>query len=210
MNKRYLILVGVLFVATILTYFLSRNVPAQQQSTYAKELPVLVNDWYGEDIKVDERTLEILETDDVIIRVYRKKQSIPVELCIVYASNNRKVAHPPEICYKGGGWSLEEKKHVVFPIKSNKYPEVRANKLIIEKGDKTQLVLYWYKCNKDFTSNYYRQQINIVMNEIRSGKSTSGLIRFSTLIVNNDEDGAMMRIQNFISDMLPLLIKYLP
>lgn len=210
MNTRYSILIGILFMVTIITYFLSDDVPAQQKAVYAKQLPIFINGWSGEDIKVDDRTLEILETNDVLMRDYKKEGNPFIQLCIIYASNNRKVSHPPEVCYKGSGWSLEEKIPVVFSIKSDEFPELRANKLILEKGDQKQLVLYWYKCNSDYATNYYKQQINVVKSEIITGKSTSGLIRISTPIVNNDEDVAMMRVQRFSLNMLPLITKYLP
>ncbi|MDR4503164.1 MAG: EpsI family protein [Candidatus Scalindua sp.] len=210
MNKRYMIIVGLLFMTAILTFLLSVNEPSQQNIIYAKQLPTIINDWYGKDIQVDGRTLEILETNDVLMRHYQKVKSLPVELGIVYAVNNRKVAHPPEVCFQGDGWSLEEKSPVLLSIKSDDYPRFRVIKLVMEKGNKKLLVLYWYKCNREYTSNYYRQQINIVMSEMKSGKSTSGLIRLSTMIINKDENGAMMRIEEFITDMLPLLTKYLP
>ncbi len=210
MNTRYSILIGLLSIVTIITYFLSNDVPAQQKTVYAKQLPLFVNGWTGEDIEVNNRTLEILETNDVLMRDYKKDQDPPVQLCIVYASSNRKVSHPPEICYSGSGWSLEEKRPVVFSIKSDEYPEFSAIKLIIEKGDQKQLVLYWYKCKSEYATNYYRQQINIVKNEIITGKSTSGMVRISTPVVNNDENIAMMRAQRFSMNMLPLITKYLP
>ena len=47
------------------------------------------------------------------------------------------------------------------------------------------------------------------MNGIKTGKSTSGLIRFSTQIVNNDEEDAMKRVREYISEVFPLLTKYL-
>ena len=210
MNIRYSILIGILFMVTVITHFLSNDVPAQQKTVYAKQLPIFINGWSGEDIKVDDRTLEILETNDVLMRDYKKEGNPFIQLCIIYASNNRKVSHPPEVCYKGSGWSLEEKILVVFSIKSDEFPELRANKLILEKGDQKQLVLYWYKCNSDYATNYYKQQINVVKSEIITGKSTSGLIRISTPIVNNDEGVAMMRVQRFSLNMLPLITKYLP
>ena len=210
MNTRYFIVIGILFIVSIITYFLSIDVPAQQKTVYAKQLPVFINGWSGEDIEVDDRTLELLETDDVLMREYRKEGYPPVEFCIIYASNNRKVSHPPEICYRGGGWALEEKKPIVFSKRSGEFPEFSAIKLIIEKGDQKQLVLYWYKCNRKYTTNYYTQQINIVKSEITTGKSTSGLIRISTPIVNNDEDVAMMRVQKFSLKMLPSITKFLP
>ncbi len=210
MNTRYSILIGLLFIVTIITYLLSNDIPAQQNTAYAKQLPIFINGWTGEDIEVKSRTLEILETNDVLIRDYKKDKNPPVQLCIVYASNNRKVSHPPEVCYKGSGWSLEEKKPVVFSIKSDEYPEFRAIKLIQERGDQKKLVLYWFKCNSKYTTNYYKQQINIVKSEIITGKSTSGMVRISTPVVNNDEEDAMMRAQRFSMNMLPLITKYLP
>jgi EpsI family protein len=210
MNTRYSILIGILLIVTVITYLLSNDVPAQQKAVYAKQLPIFINGWIGEDIEVGNRTLEILETNDVLMRDYKKEGNPFIQLCIIYASNNRKVSHPPEVCYKGSGWSLEEKILVVFSIKSDEFPELRANKLILEKGDQKQLVLYWYKCNSDYATNYYKQQINVVKSEIITGKSTSGLIRISTPIVNNDEGVAMMRVQRFSLNMLPLITKYLP
>ncbi len=210
MNTRYSILIGILLLVTVITYFLSSDAPAQQKTVYAKQLPIFINGWSGEDIEVDDKTLAILETDDVLMRDYKKEGNPFIQLCIVYASNNRKVAHPPEICYTGSGWSLEEKIPVVFSIKSDEYPEFSAIKLILEKGDQKQLVLYWYKCNSEYATNYYKQQINIVKSEIITGKSTSGLIRISTPIINNDEDDAMMRVQRFSLNMLSFIAKYLP
>lgn len=189
---------------------MSKNAPSHQKSLYAKQLPVFIHGWIGKDIEVDDKTLKILETDDVLIREYKKEETPPVQLCIVYASNNRKVAHPQEICYKGGGWSLEEKKPVVLSTRADVFPEFKAIKLILEKGNQRQLVLYWYKCNKEYTSNYYKQQINIVKSGIITGKSTSGLIRISTPIINKDEDVAMKRTQIFTLNILPLITKHLP
>ncbi len=217
MNKRFLIITCTLFIVAIFTWLLSNNAPSQPKSLYAKQLPIFINNWVGKDSEVDDKTLEILETDDVLMREYIKEGEPPVQLCIVYAKDNRKVAHPPEVCYKGGGWSLEEKKPIIFSTKSDEFlsttdlmPGFKVIKLVLEKGNQRQLILYWYKCNKEYTSNYYKQQINIVKSEIINGNSTSGLIRISTPIIDKDEDVAIKRAQIFTLNILPLITKYLP
>lgn len=210
MIKRYFISISILFILAIVTYFFSLNVPSQQNSQYAEQLPLFLAGWSGKDFEVDNRTLELLETNDVLMREYRKKDLPSIQLCVVYASSNRKVSHPPEVCYRGGGWSIEEREPVLFSVKSDEYPEFRAMKLISEKGDQKQLVIYWYKSNKKYTGNYYKQQINIVKNQIITGNSTSGLLRLSTMIDNNNEYDAMMRLQEFSINMLPSITKYLP
>ena len=210
MAKRYLIVISVLLLLSVTTIWLSSKEPSQNNALYAKELPMQVDGWTGSDFKVDEKTLQILETDDVLMREYKKDDIPPVELCVVFASNNRKVSHPPEVCYSGGGWSVEENQSISFSEKSDEYPDFKANKLIIEKGVKKQLVLYWYKCNKRYATNYYQQQINIAKSQLITGNSTSGLIRTSTIIENNDVTEAMMRLQEFSLTMLPYLTKHLP
>ncbi len=210
MAKRYSIVISVLLLLSVITIWLSSKEPSQKNALYAKELPMQVDGWTGSDFDVDEKTLQILETDDVLMREYKKDDIPPVELCVVFASNNRKVSHPPEVCYSGGGWSVEENQSISFSEKSDEYPDFKANKLIIEKGVKKQLVLYWYKCNKRYATNYYQQQINIAKSQLITGNSTSGLIRTSTIIENNDVTEAMMRLQKFSLTMLPYLTKHLP
>ncbi|GJQ57890.1 MAG: hypothetical protein SCALA701_06910 [Candidatus Scalindua sp.] len=185
------------------------DVQSQQHTSYAKQLPLFFNGWAGREIEVDKRTLEILETNDVLIRNYTKGADTPVQLCIVYASNNRKVSHPPEVCYKGSGWSLEDKGSLLLATEAGHKPTFQVMKLIIEKGGQKNLVLYWYKCNDTYTGNYYMQQIHIVKNGIINRQSTSGMIRLSTPI-NDNEDVSMAKIENFFMDLLPLITEYIP
>ncbi len=88
MNKRFLIITCVLFIVAIITWLLAGNTPSQQNSLYAKQLPMVINDWVGRDIDVDDKILRILETDDVLMRYYTKKGIPSVLMSIVYASNN--------------------------------------------------------------------------------------------------------------------------
>ena len=210
MAKRYCIVISILVFLSIITIWLSSKEPSQNNALYARELPIKVDGWNGSDFEVDEKTLQVLETDDVLLREYRKKDVPSVQLCVVFANNNRKVSHPPEVCYSGGGWSVEDNQSISFSEKSTEYPDFKANKLIIEKGVKKQLVLYWYKCNKRYATNYYQQQVNIVKSQIITGNSTSGMIRISTFIEDNNEKGAMKRLQKFSLSMLPYLTKHLP
>ncbi|MCP5008182.1 MAG: EpsI family protein [Planctomycetes bacterium] len=209
MNKRYLTITGLLSVTAFITFYLSMDVQSRETMSYASLLPLDFKEWSGREIEIGKRTLEILETNDVLMRNYRGKDSAPVQLCIVYASNNRKVSHPPEVCYKGSGWSLEYKGPLLLSTGPGIKPGFPVIKLVIEKGIQKNLVFYWYKCNDDFTSNYYKQQINIVKSGIIDGKSTSGMIRISTQIEDNEEI-ASARIENFFMDLLPLIEEYLP
>ncbi len=185
------------------------NVQSHQHTSYSRQLPLDFHGWTGERIKVDKRTEEILETNDILMCNYKREDKTPVQLCIVYASNNRKVSHPPEVCYKGSGWSLEDKGSLLLVTQPGKKPEFQVMKLVVEKGGQKHLVLYWYKCNDEYTGNYYKQQLNIVKKGIMNGKSTSGMIRLSTHIDENEEV-SKTRMQKFFIDLLPLLTEYLP
>jgi len=79
-------------------------------------LPYRVGEWSGADQPVDARTEGILDADDYIRRVYRKRGLQAVGLFV--AVRRRDVAfavpaadlvpHHPEVCYPAHGWKLED------------------------------------------------------------------------------------------------------
>ncbi|MCK4533150.1 EpsI family protein [bacterium] len=173
------------------------------------DIPFIINDWKSKDIPMAERTYEILETKDVLFREYSKGIGHSVYLCIVYSKDNRKVSHPPEVCYEGGG-SMVLSKSIEY-ISLLKGGFFKANKLIVQRGNKKEVVIYWYKAGNKDTISYYKQQWYIVLNRIweRNGSSSGALIRFSSPILNNNEEETIVLMRKFIAEVIPILNEYL-
>ena len=171
----------------------------ERGSLRAAKLPLNLGQWSGQDSPVEAYVKEILETDDVIQRSYMNPDlsPYPVMLAVVFSADNRRVAHPPEVCYRGGGWEVNARRVVHY---EGLPPLVR---LIINAGaNQKDMVLYCYKAGDQITANYYRQQYNIAINQLRMQATSSALIRFSASIIDNEKD-AEQRLVNFIRVMMP-------
>ncbi len=172
--------------------------------------PKKIGDWVSEDLPITDEEYAILETRNAFIRKYTNtKTGDVVYLYIVYAQNNRKVSHPPEICYTGGGADVLADRKEKIPLPNG--TTIVANNLKLAFRDAEQLSFYWFKAGKDtYTPNYWHQQILLAKNTLLQKSSSSALIRVSSDIINGNEDAAKKRIKTFIRLIAPLLPKYLP
>lgn len=141
--------------------------------------PNAIGEWTGEDTKVDERTYEILETRNVLSRTYKNPAGDGVHLLLVGSHKDRRVAHPPEVCYLGSNFTITneaESKLATedaplgireFTAKSEKNPNYQEH------------VLYLYKVGDRFTTNYYAQQIQFALDRLSQKDSRVLLIRLA-------------------------------
>lgn len=174
----------------------------------AAALPLQLGGWMGQDVKIEEYVKQILETDDVVQRNYTNPlyRNAPVQMAIVYSSDNRRVAHPPEICYKGGGWEINGKQPVQL---DPALPDMI--RLQISRGrENRELVLYCFKTGEIITADYLQQQVNIVKNQLRMRSSSSALLRFSTRQQPTESEAeTQARLVSFIKQMMPEIKKTL-
>src|SRR5207244_33812 len=85
----------------ILCGFAAYGAPVATART--RDVPARLGAWQGTDLPIDARVHDLLETDDVLLRRYRSAADL-VDVLVVHAADSRKVAHPPEICFAGGGF----------------------------------------------------------------------------------------------------------
>lgn len=204
-NKNFYLITGILIIAGALA--LVSYLPARKDIALkikVSDFPGTIGEWSSIDLPIEEETYQILETRNLFIRDYKNKNAESVYLYIVYSEDNRKVSHPPEVCLLGGGITIVNKDTLQIT------DSIRVNKLIVEKADSRDMVIYWYKAGGLHTDKYLKQQFKTVTDRI-FGKRTSGaLIRLSTDIKNNDYEAALRLIKSFISQIEPLLTKYIP
>ena len=205
-TKRYLMVAVLLLVVGAIT-FGAYSTRDYSGVLYTQSIPMIVGDWYGREVPMDERTYEILETKDAIMREYTNSDNERVLLAIVFAADNRKVAHPPEVCFAGGGWSRTDKVVQTVTVENR---TIEVNRLLLKKGANKQIVLYLYKAGGKLTPNYYSQQLNIILNGMLRRKTSSALIRVSSLADGDDVKGAMERTRKFTGEVIPVLEEYLP
>lgn len=204
-TKDIVIVIVILLIAGIFSSFsyFNRIKPADAETDIAS-FPKVVGEWQGEDILISERDYELLETRNLIMRDYTNPGGESVNLYIIYSQDNRKVAHPPEICLQGGGATVTDKTAV--QVSDN----VTATRMVLERDTSRQLVLYWYKLGEENTNFFLGQQLRMEFGRIFGKKFSIAMIRVMTVLEDGKEEEALERLKEFSLTIMPLLQKYTP
>ena len=206
----YLFIILIFVVAGALSWNLYFKVYRQQDTVDIHRFPKMIEGWVSEELPVSDDAKAILETDNVFVRRYTEEASgKEAYLFIVYSQNNRKVSHPPEVCYTGSGAAILSSVHDSFSSRLTG-EKIDVNRLTVEKGKYTQVFFYWFKVGDSFTPNYWKQQGLIALKSFLGKPASSALIRISVTVADDDEDKAAGRIKEFGRMILPYLPQYLP
>ncbi len=133
-------------------------------------IPYEIGQWHAEDLKLKEYVYKILGSKNVLSRKYSlDNNSQELFLTIVASDNDRRVVHPPEVCLKGGGEKVIEKKVIAID-------GIKVNQLLLA-GRPNQKVWYWYALGPEFTVNYYWHQLKGLFYRIINRPRRAYLIR---------------------------------
>lgn len=168
-----------------------------EKSAFFNTFPLQIGAWSGVETPPDERTLEILETRNVLSREYKDPDGNAVHLLLVSSDKDRRVAHPPEVCYLGSNYNItNEQTHTIqadghsiemreFEASPERYPE------------RVEDVGYFYKIGDAYTMNYYAQQLQFAFDRLTRAETKVMLIR------------AAGKSRESVRSFLELLVPYL-
>ncbi len=199
----------ILGITAGLTIMLSRA-PEMVQCQDIRAFPQIIAEWSGKDIPLEESVYEILETRNVLCREYSinpqsSTEKTPVYLTIIYSENNRKVSHPPEVCYSGSGTEIMDKSEITINTSSE---NIKATKFIAKKNRKKEMVLYWYLAGNEFTTDYIKQQLKIAFKQAQNKKAGGALIKISAPVVESEEK-TLAELKRFAYQAAPLIKRFL-
>ena len=205
MNKNLIIVSVILTIVAIIS--IASYLPARKDAALGvkvADFPKQIGEWVGTDMPIDERSYEILETRNLFIREYKNPQGDIVYLYMIYSEDNRKVSHPPEVCLLGSGITIADKTTIQLSA------AVKATRLVVEKADTREEVIYWFKAGNLQTDKYLTQQLKIVIDRL-SGKRTAGaMIRMTSSIKDDNEKATIDLMKSFYAQIQPLLERYIP
>lgn len=202
-----------LLLAAGATFAINRSVPSLwTQQMASKALPATLDmagrQWQSQNIEMDEQTLAILETRDYLYRRYTNPASTSVDFCIIFSQDNRKGTHPPDLCLEGGGNDIVAKRDVVVPHVAGR-GDVPCRAIIVQSGARRSYYLYVYKCGREYTPSFWKQQFTIFTNGLLHRSASGALIRVSTPI-GDDEEAARLRCEMILGTAIPFLDANLP
>jgi len=204
----YILLVIFLTMAGTVSWSVFFKEYKQQDTVNIHRFPREIGEWKSSDLPIEEDAYAILETRNVFTREYKSPRGKEVYLMLVYSQNNRKVSHPPEICYTGSGVSILSNQLVKIPLNSK--VSIKVNRLFVEQGNTQQMMYYWFKVGDTFTSNYWKQQLLIVWKTLLGKPASSALIRVSVAIDAAGTHKTDETINEFVQLVTPYLWDYLP
>jgi EpsI family protein len=95
-------------------------------------------------------------------------------------------------------------------LASGKINKVTMNKFLLERDNEREIVLYLYKAGDRYTTNYYRQQINVVLNSILRRSRSAALIEITVPEHEDDLTKTTTVAKKFVKLAFPILYERLP
>jgi EpsI family protein len=185
-------------------------------------LPLAIGEWHGRvGPPLDSRVLAVLGADDYTIRVYTDRLGHQAALYVGYHASQRQgdSIHSPMNCLPGAGWQPMHSQRVPLTTTLNNSPEsghatmVTVNKVIIQKGEDRQLVLYWYQSHGRIVASEYVAKALLFVDAVRTGRTDAGLVRIVAPIDPQSSRGeleAQNTATSFAAALMPLLARHLP
>ena len=208
-RRHFIVVVCVFAGVSVITHLLPLLGTPIEGASYARRVNLQLDGWSGTEREIDEHTVAILETDDVVDRRYTKPGEPWVDLTIIFAKEQRKAAHPQEICLKGAGYNIQGYSRPTIPTGIQNPSHIPVVKLRLEKNQTKYLVYYWYKCGSRYTSSYYWENILIIASRITLRPANGALIKLTTPI-DTDQATSEKRLEDFLTLVMPEITAKLP
>jgi EpsI family protein len=209
-DKSFLVIVLFLIITGYFTWTFYLKEFHQTDTVNIHHFPRHIGKWTSQDLIITEDEYKILETRNAFIRRYQHPEGGDLYLLLVYSQHNRKVSHPPEICYVGSGAQILEKSIVSLSLGEGFRP-INTNRLVLEYGNTRQISYYWFKVGRLFTPSYWRQQVLYALKAISGKPPSSALVRMAVTFNDvEDSENAAETVKQFSRLIMPLLQEYLP
>jgi EpsI family protein len=206
-----LLAVGALLVVTAAFLDLrdqpEKNPPREALASFPYQLGTMS----GTDLSITEEVREILGPGDFLDRSYASPEGSIVELFIAYFPSQRAgdTIHSPKHCLPGAGWVPREAGHLTIPGTDGR--AITINRYVVAKGDRQQVVLYWYQAHNRVTASEYWAKWYLVSDSIKLNRTDGALVRIMTPRADDETVEAVeRRAVAFLEQIIPRLDNYIP
>ncbi len=163
-----------------------------------------------EDMPLDKETLEILNADDILSRVYKDNRTGTLAtLFVAYFQTQRtgKTPHSPKNCLPGSGWTPSESNYETIQVAGQ--APISVNHYVVSRGDNQSVVLYWYQSHNRVVASEYSAKIFTVTDSIRYNRSDTSLVRVVIGVDHGDTKSASQAAITFVQSFFEPLKQYL-
>ncbi|MFH1998360.1 MAG: exosortase C-terminal domain/associated protein EpsI, partial [Planctomycetota bacterium] len=151
--------------------------------------------------------LRLLGTENVLLRSYAPpdQNDTPVLFCLTFSAGNHRVAHPPEVCYEGQGWTVDRNKESILEFPGGGHAAMKVQHLSISRGGRTQEVIIWFRNGSSDTSSFFQQKVEMLLSSLFGHHPWTAMIRLSAVTESGEAQQALESIASFGAALLPYL-----
>jgi len=176
------------------------------------QVPGTIAGWTGNDVPINQETLDVLGHGDFLSRIYtRQAESLPIGLFIAYFPTQRTgvTIHSPKNCLPGAGWAFDSSRYVNLNDANGKAHQV--GEYIISRGELREFAIYWYQAHGRSVANEYMAKFYLVTDAMRLNRTDGALVRVMTPIGPAEGTAAAKaRVEAFTAQLMPMLPQFIP
>ncbi len=202
-QKNFLILIGILSLSYIIIFLLApkdiadytvadtaywretenrllvKTIYEYSNKEAIQDFPVNLGAWKSSDFRYSDNVYALLKADILMSRAYTSGGNL-IWMDIINSKAGESF-HAQRICVQGAGWHIDNESVAEFRIANppNPFTKLHTNRLDISKGDKKQVMVYWFMF-KRFGGNdsvtMIRLSSPVVYNESATFDSIKGFV----------------------------------
>jgi EpsI family protein len=160
--------------------------------------------WQGRELPNNDKILSALETDSTIFKEFFNKKGGFVTLYVGHYRQleKAKMSHSPMVCFTAQGWVMSNVGHLSI---DSGIP-LNCTMMIVKKGERKELVYYWYQFDKKTFSDIYEMKLALLAKRLRGESEDNLFIRLTTPIENGVESASQV-LNNFFQVLEPEIEK---
>lgn len=124
--------------------------------------------------------------------------------------NPESAIHLPKHCLPGSGWDVIETGTTKLDLAGLPQAPVSVNRFVIAKGNQRQVTYYWYQSRGRVVARDYMKMLYLFWDRTTTGRTDGGLVRFAVHLDRSDDGTAEANLRDVVSQVVPLLPRYLP
>jgi len=208
--KQTLLASAVMLASALLMQYVthSESVPPSRPLS---EFPLRIDSWVGSPGRFDDRVYQALGVDDTILAMYQGPNRARVQLYVGFYRSQREgdLIHSPKNCMPGGGWNIVDTSLEPIAVPFRDEP-IEVIKLILEKGNQRQVVLYWFQSRGRFIASEYLQKVYLVIDSVTRHRTDGSFVRLIAPMDPRGEETTLNTLKTFAAKIVPILEAYLP
>jgi len=213
LSNIHISIVLVLFALTFWAIQSSGSVTETPIKKSLSEFPKQIGDFkYVDNIYFSDGIINMLGVDDYISYDYVGKNGRRVNLYVSYfgAVGVTGSYHSPKNCLPGGGWNVIHSESIALKNSMNGGSRGKIQKVIIQKGDEQQVVLYWFHNRGRIIASEYWEKIYLVLDALFKGRRDGSFIRIMGDTQKGDTGASVDELIDFAGNVATVLDDFIP